>query len=76
MTGGDTLSAFMKMIGERELVPVCETGNGAFLSILHYRGRQIQIISKSGGFGELDIFVKMYRTTVYMQDDFKEAHSI
>ena len=76
MTGGDTLSAFMKMIGERELVPVCETGNGAVLSILHYRGRQIQIISKSGGFGELDIFVKMYITPVYMQDDFKEAHSI
>lgn len=76
MTGGDLLSAFMKMIGERELVPVCEIGNGAILSILHCGGRKIQIISKSGGFGELDIFEKMYRTIVHMQDDFKEVYSL
>lgn len=60
MTGGDTLMGFMDHLGKTELVPICEIGKGAVLSALRWNGQRIQVISKSGGFGEEDIFVRMY----------------
>lgn len=62
MTGGDTLMGFMKCIGIKELVPICEIGKGAVLSAMRWNGKRIQVISKSGGFGEEDVFVQMYDT--------------
>lgn len=62
MTGGDTLMGFMNRIGVKELVPICEIGKGAVLSAMRWNGRRIQVISKSGGFGEEDVFVQMYDT--------------
>ncbi len=62
MTGGDTLMGFMRHIGKTELVPVCEIGKGAVLSVMRWNGKRIQVISKSGGFGEEDIFIQMYDT--------------
>lgn len=59
MTGGDTLMGFMNCTGVKELVPVCEIGKGAVLSLLNWKGKTIQVISKSGGFGEENIFVEM-----------------
>ena len=60
MTGGDTLMGFMKSIGVKEIAPICEIGTGAVLSMLGWQGKNIQVISKSGGFGEEDIFIRMY----------------
>ena len=69
MTGGDTLVGFMRAIGRTELVPVCEIGKGAVLSILRWNGKRIQVISKSGGFGEEDIFEQMYETVMNYKED-------
>lgn len=62
MTGGDTLMGFMRHTGCTELVPICEIGSGAVLSAMRWNGKRIQVISKSGGFGEEDIFIQMYNT--------------
>ena len=62
MTGGDTLMGFMRLTGVTELVPICEIGKGAVLSAMRWNGRRIQVISKSGGFGEETIFQQMYDT--------------
>ncbi len=64
MTGGDTLMGFMNHIGKTELVPICEIGKGAVLSAMRWNGKRIQVISKSGGFGEENIFVQMYDTVI------------
>lgn len=60
MTGGDTLMGFMRVTNTTELEPVCEIGKGAVMSVMRWKGKEIQVISKSGGFGEEDIFLKMY----------------
>lgn len=67
MTGGDTLVGFMRCIGRTELVPVREIGKGAVLSILRWNGKRIQVISKSGGFGDEDIFEQMYETVIHFK---------
>ena len=64
MTGGDTLMGFMRLTGVTELVPICEIGKGAVLSAMRWHDRRIQVISKSGGFGEENIFQKMYDTVM------------
>lgn len=61
--GGDTLLAFMSSIGCHELVPVCELQPGVVLSRIAYRGREYEIISKSGGFGEEDLLVTLQEET-------------
>lgn len=59
VTGGDTLLAFMKQIGQNELVPVCEFAPGVVLSRIRYRGRSYNLLSKSGGFGSADLLAKL-----------------
>ena len=49
--GGDTLAGFMKKAGCSELTPVCELSDGVVCSTLGLKGRALQIVSKSGGFG-------------------------
>ena len=49
--GGDTLAGFMKKAGCSELTPVCELSDGVVCSTLGLGGREVQIVSKSGGFG-------------------------
>lgn len=51
ITGGDTLMAFMREAGARDLIPLGEICPGAVLSKTLYQGREYYIISKSGGFG-------------------------
>ena len=75
MTGGDTLMGFMRLTGVTELVPVCEIGKGAVLSAMWWHNQRIQVISKSGGFGEEDIFEKMYdmvsdQDSIYLKHTF------
>lgn len=62
LTGGDTLMGFMRLTKVTELVPICEIGKGAVLSAMHWNGKRIQVISKSGGFGEEVIFEQMHDT--------------
>lgn len=63
MTGGDTLMGFMKEIGINWINPVAEVGQGTVLSKLHWGDRILQVVSKSGGYGELDVFVKVAKQT-------------
>lgn len=50
--GGDTLQSIQKELGVYEMRPVCEIFPGTVLSKFCFRGREYQLISKSGGFGE------------------------
>lgn len=59
MTGGDTLMGFMKEIGCSQLHPVCEIGQGAVLSWLEWKERRLQVISKSGGYGDEQILMEI-----------------
>lgn len=61
-TGGDTLLALMGAVGTAELTPVGELAPGAVLTAFEYQGKTYHIISKSGGFGEPDLFCRLART--------------
>ena len=58
-TGGDTLLALMRTVGVAELTPVRELTTGAVLTNFVYQGKTYYIISKSGGFGEPDLFCRL-----------------
>ncbi len=58
-TGGDTLMAFMQEVGVSELTPICEMATGVVLTKFKYNGKINYIISKSGGFGNQDLFIKL-----------------
>lgn len=49
--GGDTLASFMRQVGCDELTPMCELSDGVVCSLLKNKGREVQIVSKSGGLG-------------------------
>ena len=59
LTGGDTLMGFMKELGVNQIVPVAEIAQGTVLSKLFWEWRTLQVISKSGGFGEQELLVKL-----------------
>lgn len=59
VTGGDTLLAFMRAIGSAQLEPVTELLPGVVLSRVRYRGDVLQIISKSGGFGDQKLLTEL-----------------
>ena len=58
-TGGDTLLALTRAVGVAELTPVCDLDTGAVLTAFVYLGKTYHIISKSGGFGEPDLFIRL-----------------
>lgn len=62
ITGGDTLLAFMQQIHVSELADSCEILPGVALSKISYRGREIGMISKSGGFGDENLFIELHQT--------------
>ncbi|MBQ6666076.1 MAG: four-carbon acid sugar kinase family protein [Synergistaceae bacterium] len=59
--GGDTLLALMGYAGVSELVPICEIERGVVLTSFVYKGKTYYIMTKSGGFGEEDLLVKLAR---------------
>lgn len=59
MTGGDTLMGFMKEIGVNQITPIMEVGQGIVLSQLFWQGQTLQVISKSGGFGDEKVLVNI-----------------
>ena len=58
-TGGDTLHAFLQEVGVTELCETRELLPGVVLTKITYAGRSIDLISKSGGFGEPELFCKL-----------------
>ena len=66
ITGGDILQSFISQVGCDEVIPLGEVESGIVLSILVLKGRNITIVSKSGGFGSKDIFPKI---ASYFQED-------
>lgn len=57
LTGGDTLLGFMNQINCQEIIPICEISQGVVLSSIQIKDRELQVISKSGGFGEESVLV-------------------
>lgn len=68
MTGGDTLMGFMKTISGAQLIPVSELSQGTVLSQLKWKNHQLQVVSKSGGFGEEDVLVKLAEKLVQREE--------
>ena len=64
LTGGDTLLAFMKQIGESQLTPIRELSAGVVLSKVNYKGTDYPVISKSGGFGQESLLTELADTTL------------
>lgn len=58
MTGGDTLMGLMKCLDNPELIPICEVSQGVVLSALKWNGKNLQVVSKSGGFGSKEVFIE------------------
>ena len=48
----------MKNLENTELTPVCEISQGVVLSILKWNEKKLQVVSKSGGFGNKDVFIE------------------
>lgn len=57
VTGGDTLMGLMEELDKKELMPIIELNQGVVLSKLKYQNENLQIISKSGGFGSEDVYI-------------------
>lgn len=58
-TGGDTLLALMSALGVSELTPVGEMSAGVVLTNFTYNKKTYSILSKSGGFGEPELFCEL-----------------
>ncbi|MFV0556434.1 MAG: four-carbon acid sugar kinase family protein [Lactovum sp.] len=58
-TGGDTLYQSMQVLGIKEIKPLSEISRGVVLSEIQWQGRSIQVITKSGGFGDEYLFEKL-----------------
>lgn len=59
VTGGDILASFLSLAGVRWLRPLGQPVPGIVGFELELGGRKLAITSKSGGFGEKDLFVDM-----------------
>lgn len=58
-TGGDTLFQSMEVLAVKEIKPIREISSGVVLSELLWQGRPIQVITKSGGFGQPELFTEL-----------------
>ncbi len=59
LMGGDVLFQFLKECQLSTITPYREIDEGIVVSEISYKGRSLNIISKSGGFGSEDIFIKI-----------------
>lgn len=59
ITGGDTLRQCMDYMDIREIEPLRELDSGVVLSRFAYQGYNRYVISKSGGFGKEDLFLRL-----------------
>ncbi len=59
VTGGDTLLQCMDCMDIHEIQPICEVDSGVVLSCFRYHGYTRYVITKSGGFGNPDLLLKL-----------------
>lgn len=64
VTGGDTLLAFMNKVGLHTLIPLGEPVHGVVLSRIHYGGRHLNLMTKSGGFGSESLLTDLAAPTL------------
>ena len=55
-TGGDTLYQSMNVLGVKGIRPVAEISPGVVLSAITWNDQEMQVITKSGGFGTEQLF--------------------
>lgn len=60
-TGGDTLFQSMKVLGVHTIRPLTELSAGTVLSTIEWDHKQRQVITKSGGFGNEELFEEISR---------------
>ncbi|RIW34280.1 four-carbon acid sugar kinase family protein [Bacillus salacetis] len=58
-TGGDTLYQSMRVLGITEVAPLKELFPGVVLGTIKFQDEKHYVITKSGGFGDADLFVKL-----------------
>lgn len=58
-TGGDTLFWCMKVLGVSSIRPIAEIEPGVVVSSVNYMGKTINVITKSGGFGEESLYLEI-----------------
>lgn len=58
-TGGDTLFQVMKKMNISKISPLLEYEPGIVISKVQYNEQEIPIITKSGGFGDKDLFIEL-----------------
>lgn len=61
-TGGDTLFQSMKVLGVNQIKPQTEISTGVVLSTIQWQEKEIQVITKSGGFGHRELFEDIIQT--------------
>lgn len=61
IVGGDTFLAFIRQLQWRYISPVEELKAGTVLALIHMDDREVQVISKSGSFGEKKLLVEISR---------------
>jgi len=59
IVGGDTMLGFIKQIHWQDITPVSELELGTVLTYIHAQDQLIEVVSKSGSFGEPDLLVKI-----------------
>jgi D-threonate/D-erythronate kinase len=61
ITGGDTLVGFIHELECREITPLYEIEPGVVYSEFQYHRKTLKILSKSGGFGDKQLIVKLWK---------------
>jgi uncharacterized protein YgbK (DUF1537 family) len=59
ITGGDTLMGFINQTDIKEITPIEDVVSGTVLFTIEFEGRTIQILSKSGGFGNEKLLITL-----------------
>ena len=62
--GGDVLQSFLDELGVSSISLIEEVATGVVMSEFEYEDSTMRVISKSGGFGEPDLFVSLARRFV------------
>ena len=57
--GGDTLQSFLYQVGVAQMRPIKEILPGSVLSEFEWNGKIYHLVSKSGGFGDADLILKL-----------------
>ena len=59
VTGGDTVMGLLRQLEVHTLIPICEIAPGTILSQFTYRDKSYQLLTKSGGFGDENLLMKL-----------------